>query len=423
MAKFNLAAQPGRSAFLTELLQDPQYQMAMRAYQQGSQTTPVQSGGEGLARALQGVAGGYFAGQAQGRMRDREKAYSQTLADALAAGQPWRNPDTDPEAVAGAVLPAPNDGPPVPARRYLTPGEVAPGTGGLLAMARVLAGNPDTATLGVQLQIKDIENKQKLQSQYALEGFKHGLGMTKTVEQRAYERSPEYLAFLARKAGASREPLGDRMALAQAGRPQTNIEVTGEQKGLEAAWKNTADMWKSAQEAAFNAQKNELVYRRMEQSMQKFRPGVTADYRLGMQAIARDVFGLKVDGVGEGELFQAVGKRLELLATPRGQGQITENERTIIRGTIPNISKTPEGVVAILGALRELDKFDMAYARIFTESARRNQGSPNPVEVAEGLEKLGSPPMPAFAMRLGGTSGLTPEEEAEYNTLLQRLRR
>ena len=216
------------------------------------------------------------------------------------------------------------------------------------------------------------------------------------------------------------------MQLAQAGKAVTNIEVKGEQKGLEAAWKNTSDMWKEAQTAAMGARKNAIVYRRMEDAAKKFRSGTTAGARIAVGALAQDVFGIKTDGVAEGQLFEAMGKRLELLATPRGQGQITENERTIIRGTIPNVSKTPEGVVAILEALRELDKFDLAYERVFTESARRHGGSPNPVEVAEALAALGPAPLPDFAQQpqaapSAGKSTLSPAEQKRMEELERQL--
>src|SRR3990167_2233543 len=167
------ANQPGRSPFLAELLADPQYQMALKSYAAGSATTPVQSGMEGLARALQGLAGGYFAGQAKRGMEGREGAYNETLAKALAAAEPWRNPDV--------VVPKGEDVRPVPVgTRQLAPGEIATGTGGIPAMAAVLANAPPearryTAPLGLQLSLSDIGEKRKLEGQYALKGFEHGL--------------------------------------------------------------------------------------------------------------------------------------------------------------------------------------------------------------------------------------------------------
>ncbi len=38
-----------------------------------------------------------------------------------------------------------------------------------------------------------------------------------------------------------------------------------------------------------------------------------------------------LDGVAEGEVMRQIQRQLELAATPKGQGQITENERKLIR--------------------------------------------------------------------------------------------
>lgn len=56
--------------------------------QQGSSTAPVQSPLEGLARALQGGLGGYFAGQAGREGKERDRAYQTKLADVLRNPKP-----------------------------------------------------------------------------------------------------------------------------------------------------------------------------------------------------------------------------------------------------------------------------------------------------------------------------------------------
>jgi hypothetical protein len=66
--------------------QDPRRLMAQQLMQQGSSTAPVQSPLEGLTRALSGVAGGYFGGQAQRDMQEREQAKGDAMAQALAGG-------------------------------------------------------------------------------------------------------------------------------------------------------------------------------------------------------------------------------------------------------------------------------------------------------------------------------------------------
>jgi hypothetical protein len=53
---------------------DPRSRMAQMLMDAGSRTTPVQSVGEGITRALSGVAGGYFAGEARRDAKAKEEA-------------------------------------------------------------------------------------------------------------------------------------------------------------------------------------------------------------------------------------------------------------------------------------------------------------------------------------------------------------
>ena len=68
--------------------------MAQQLMQQGSSTAPVQSPLEGLTRALSGVAGGYFGGQAQRDMQEREQALSSDISTAMEAATPRVVPAT-----------------------------------------------------------------------------------------------------------------------------------------------------------------------------------------------------------------------------------------------------------------------------------------------------------------------------------------
>ena len=74
--------------------QDPRRLMAQQLMQQGSSTAPVQSPLEGLTRALSGVAGGYFGGQAQRDMQEREQALSSDISTAMEAATPRVVPAT-----------------------------------------------------------------------------------------------------------------------------------------------------------------------------------------------------------------------------------------------------------------------------------------------------------------------------------------
>lgn len=74
--------------------QDPRRLMAQQLMQQGSSTAPVQSPLEGLTRALSGVAGGYFGGQAQRDMQEREQALSSDISAAMEGATPRVVPAT-----------------------------------------------------------------------------------------------------------------------------------------------------------------------------------------------------------------------------------------------------------------------------------------------------------------------------------------
>lgn len=65
------------------LLDNPLYAYGSQIRQQGSQTTPVLSWQEGLARALQGGVGGFFQGQAKQQAEGERTTDNQALADAL----------------------------------------------------------------------------------------------------------------------------------------------------------------------------------------------------------------------------------------------------------------------------------------------------------------------------------------------------
>lgn len=100
--------------------------IAARLLRQGSSVDPVKSKTEGVARALTGVAGGLFAGMERGRRDAREKSFNDTLAQALSA------PSSSSSATVNPSVPG-----------------ATPQT----TRAQVLAGNPDTAALGLQLQL------------------------------------------------------------------------------------------------------------------------------------------------------------------------------------------------------------------------------------------------------------------------------
>src|SRR5690606_22258392 len=132
-----------------------------------------------------------------------------------------------------------------------------------------------------------------------------------------------------------------------AGAPKFSVDVKGETKGMEAAFKNTADQWSDVTKQAQNVGRNRVIYDAMRQALPAFRTGSTAEARLAAQKFLEDI-GIKTQGVSEAEVLQSAARRLEIAATPSGQGTITENERVLIREQIPRLTSTPEGFMKTL---------------------------------------------------------------------------
>ena len=85
----------GGGSLRQEYQTDPRRQMEQQLMARGGSTSPVQSPMEGIARALSGVAGGYFAGQSKRDLKEKEAAYSGNMAamtKALVGGQPIARP-------------------------------------------------------------------------------------------------------------------------------------------------------------------------------------------------------------------------------------------------------------------------------------------------------------------------------------------
>jgi hypothetical protein len=174
--------------------------------------------------------------------------------------------------------------------------------------------------------------------------------------------------------------------------PGVNVALSADKEGSELFAKKGVEAFDAAQTASRDATKRVAVYGQMAEAMKGFEPGATAELRLRAAQIAKDI-GIPVDanGVASGETFKAAQRKLELAATPRGQGQITENERTLIREQIPQLATSPGGVVKITQMLDRLDRYDMQVAKLYRDNARKNGGKVNYLDVLDDIEKLGPP--------------------------------
>lgn len=189
-----------------DYMRDPRLLHAQNVMQAGADTSPVYTPVQGLARALQGLVGGYQRRKVGEEYKDRATAYQKTLADVLGARR---------------TLPVESD---------------APESGGITGdlriseMARFLAQNPDTAALGFQLQMQDVLAGSQFdrQRRLAAEKLKLEAPKSRTVKRGGLEVTEQWNPATRTweavgESGIgviSPEAVGQKQEIAAAGRPQ-----------------------------------------------------------------------------------------------------------------------------------------------------------------------------------------------------------
>ena len=162
--------------------QDPRRLMAQQLMQQGSSTAPVQSPLEGLTRALSGVAGGYFGGQAQRDMQEREQARNEDINQVIAGGnaKQWVNPDTGNTTIQqDGIAAGPGDVP--------TMVQTDKNVGGYAGMQAALANidNPDIANFRQNVAMGEMQERRALEAAELARAKK----IAALKEQRIYDES------------------------------------------------------------------------------------------------------------------------------------------------------------------------------------------------------------------------------------------
>lgn len=205
----------------------------------------------------------------------------------------------------------------------------------------------------------------------------------------------EWEKMLSRAGVDPKSPQAAKLAmdyLARKGQPPTTIiDMKGQTAGSEMMYKKGAEAFDTALNSARLAERNTAIYDRLDEAMNYFKTGSTAALKLKGAQILKDL-GVEVNvDAPEGEVARSMARMIELAAAPRGQGQITENERAIIREQIPQLGNTVEGNRRILSMLRKLDDFDKKVADIYIANAEANDGVVNYVQAAKDIRKLGEP--------------------------------
>ena len=214
----------------------------------------------------------------------------------------------------------------------------------------------------------------------------------------AEQRAIAMMKFREGAQPASPERFQQQMQLAQAGRPsvENRVAVAGPSKAADL----TAQRWDEMQTAVRKGNQADLQMQMFERAMSSFDPGVGADIRQSaLQALQE--LGFK-NNAPQAELMKSIQRRLEFANTPKGEGQITENERALIREATNLFGATPDGAKLLMAATRELNAYDRKVLGIMTESAKRNGGAPSPVEVAEALQQIPPALSPALEEQIRG---------------------
>ncbi len=279
---------------------------------------------------------------------------------------------TGPTAVAQAMTPA--AAAPAPALAA-APAAAAPTYGGIpekrkADIARLLATTPGSPahTLGMATLQK------------AVSGEKEDV-QPMTPEQRKLWQVPEGMsAGIDRNSG---KPVFSP--------PQTNIALNTTQKGQEVMATKVAEDFQNVNTAAREAVKRSGVWDEMEKASKGFTPGATADIKLQAKRYLKDLGLIKGEDVPDAEAFKMMGQQIAIHAQPKGQGAVSNVERELFAKAIPNITQSPEGLARAIAISRKLDDYDRKVAQIYRDSARKNQGVPNGIDVNDEIEKLGSP--------------------------------
>lgn len=187
----------------------------------------------------------------------------------------------------------------------------------------------------------------------------------------------------------------------KAGATSIGIDTKG-QAGMQT---KAIEGFDTAIKAGTDANRRIASYGQMTEAMKGFTPGATAEGRMKAKSILKDMGLIEGTDVPDAEAFKRVQRQLEIQATPKGQGQITENERVLIREMIPQIGNSPEGIAKIIGQLKQLDDYDLKVAEIYRNNARKNGGAPNFLDVSDEIAALGPPMTDAQMGALKSTLG------------------
>jgi hypothetical protein len=189
------------------------------------------------------------------------------------------------------------------------------------------------------------------------------------------------------------------------GPQQTNVNVSTEKTGQAELAKRGVDAYVEAQTAGRDSAARIRLYDTMEKAADGFKTGATAEARLTAKRYLRDAGIIKGEDVPDGEVLQMLSRQLAIGAQPKGQGAVSNYERSLYASALPGLTQTPEGLKTAISISRKLEQWDIEASKIYRDSARKNNGLPNYLEVQDKLAELGNPLSVSERAAIGGDSG------------------
>lgn len=176
------------------------------------------------------------------------------------------------------------------------------------------------------------------------------------------------------------------------GGPGVNVSMSADKTGAEKLADKSVAGYDAAMEGARHANRSTTTYAQMARAAESFMPGASANIRLDAQRWLKDAGIIKGENVPAGEQLRMLGTRLAIESAPKGQGQVSNYERTMFKDALPQMTQSPEGFRQAVGMAQRLNEYEIAAAKIWQEEARAApHGVPDYRNVQDKLMALGPP--------------------------------
>jgi hypothetical protein len=198
----------------------------------------------------------------------------------------------------------------------------------------------------------------------------------------------EYDAYAAQEVAAGRSPLPQLEYMTQlkrAGKPETNVNVSGDKKGAEEMSKRYAEKYFKIGENAEGAQQIIDNLDQVERSLNEgLKTGIFGEWEQTARKIGAALGVGNIDKVAAGELVQTISNRMALqVRAPGGDsggmpGAMSDADRTFLKETVPGLLKTPEGNRKLINIMKAAAVRHQAIHDMAIDFAEENGGQLGP---------------------------------------------